>query len=349
MSVPHELNRTLNGYFGSNLSAILMAGVLAFWYQSADALTAEEDFQARCSASGVVLCNGFDSASAVSAGIQTAGDGSTQGMFSTDEKTSGAGSLRFTFRSGIGYANIGGAWSGNTSSPFSSGDTIYIQYRWKATPSYFSNNNNYWRSSIKHVNMHGSSSTCQGSEFTTILSGGRLSMYTNCGDGWFTDVNTNERLSRCTADCLIQQGANLVPSPNGSGYNCHYQNQFAGIGDGDGCFEPVADKWYTIYQKIQLGRWGGSDTTVEAWESHDGSPLLQFHRVNGVTWNNNRDDFFNRVRLETYMTEISRGAPTPAYIWYDELIVSKQPIAPPGSGGPVPLTPPRDLEVAPSE
>lgn len=292
---------------------------------------ADSDFVARCGAPGVVLCAGFDSANEVNDGIQFAGDGTQQGFIDMTEKLSGAGSLKFTFRPGVSYANIGGAWSSDLSHSFVSGQTIYVQYRWKAPPSYFTNNDAYWNSSVKQLNIHGASSTCQGSEFTTIT-GGRLEMYTNCGDGFHTDVATNALVSSCPGDCLIQQGSNLVPSPNGDGYNCHYQDQFAGIGDGSGCFWPVASTWYTIYEKISLGTWGGSDTAIEAWESHDGSPYRQFHRVNGVTWNDNGDAFLNRIRLETYMTEISGAAPVPAYIWYDELIVSTQPIAVPTEG-----------------
>ncbi|MHB8710434.1 MAG: fibronectin type III domain-containing protein [Minisyncoccota bacterium] len=310
--------------------------------QAAGTTTADADFQTRCTAVGVVLCNGLNTESDISAAVQTAGDGTRQVFIDTSDKVSGQGSAKFTLRSGVRDSNIGGALSFDLNHNFGTGQTIYVQYHWKAPSTYFSNNTNYWKSSIKQINIHGPSSTCQGSEFTTLLeTGQQLDMYTNCGDGWFTDVNTNTRLTTCSADCLIQQGSSLTASPNGDGYNCHYQNQYAGIGDGSGCFWPVPDKWYTIYEKITLGTWGGSNTTVDAWESHDGLPMKQFQRVAGVTWNNNMDSFFSKIRLETYMTELSKtgsAAPVSSSVSYDELIVSTQPIAAPGTATPPPST-----------
>ena len=310
---------------------VVAVAVAVLGVRAAAAATVDEDFAARCAAPGVVLCKGLDTESDLQTGeIGNASDGTRQSSVDTSQKASGGGSMKFTLRAGNSSQNIGGYWSTDLGRKFVSGDTIYVQYRWRATPAYFSNNRSYWRSSVKQINIHGPSSTCQGSEFTTILESDRISMYTNCGDGWFTDVNTNARLSSCTGACLIQQGSSTVASPNGSGYNCNYQNQFAGDGTGSGCYEPAADTWYTHYEVIKLGTWGGSNSSVAAYETHGGSGYKQFHRVDGVRWNNNRDDNFTRLRFETYMTEIAAAAPTAAHIWYDELIVSTQPIAAPG-------------------
>jgi hypothetical protein len=330
------------------LLLIAIATVATVASYPARAATPEADFAARCAAPGVVLCKGLDAESDLQAGeMGTAADGTRQGFIDTTASTSGGGSLMFTLRSGVSDKNIGGYWETGLGHAFVTGETIYVQYRWKASSTYFSNNNNYWNSSVKQINIHGPSSTCQGSEFTTILSKKRIEMYTNCGDGWFTNVDTNVIQSGCPADCLIQQGSSTTPAPSGDGYNCHYQNQFAGTGNGSGCFWPVADKWYTIYEKIKLGTLGGSNTIVESWESHDGLPFKQFHRVNGVTWHSG-DNNFSKLRFETYMTEIGSSAPTAAYVWYDELVVSTQPIAAPGNAGPAPsgLTPPTNLRVA---
>jgi hypothetical protein len=293
---------------------------------------ADDDFKARCSAPGVVLCKGLDTESELQAAeMGTAGDGSRQGFVDTAQKASGAGSLKFTFRAGNKSQNIGGYWETDLGKSFRTGDTLHIQYRWKATPEYFSHNDKYWNSSLKQINIHGPSSTCQGAEFTTIMWRGYPSMYTNCGDGWFTDVNTNATLAKCTGDCLLQQGSNTKASPSGSGYNCHYYSQVPGDGSGSGCFFPPANEWVTHYEIIKLGTFGGSDTVVEAFEAHGTGGYKQWHRVNNVRFNNNRDSFLSKVRFETYMTEISAAAPTNAYIWYDELVVSTQPIAAPNS------------------
>lgn len=304
------------------------------------------DFASRCAAPGVVLCKGFDTEADLQAGeMGPAGDGSRQGFPDSSQKASGAASLKFTFRSGNRSQNIGGYWSTDMGRSFKTGDTLYVQYRWRASPEYFSNNENYWKSSLKQINIHGPSSTCQGAEFTTVMYQGYPSMYTNCGDGWVTDVVTNALLLKCVADCLLQQGSSMTPSPNGSGYNCHYWDQVKGDGKGSGCFFPPANKWVTHYEMIKLGAFGGSDTVVHAFEAHDGSGYKQFHRVNNVRFNNNRDSYVSKLRFETYMTEISNAAPTPAYIWYDELIVSTQPIAVPSGAASVVPAPPKNVSV----
>jgi len=297
--------------------------------------TPESDFAARCAAAGVVLCEGFETSAAINDYLQTAGDATTQGVRDTTTRSSGNSSLRFTLRSGVSDQNIGGAWAKAIGHTFNVGDTMYIQYRIRMSPAYFSNNTNYWHSTIKHINVHGSSSTCQGAEYTTVYNqGGRVDMYNNCGDGFATQIGANVQGPCGGGDCLIQQGANHTASPSGSGYNCRYQNQVQGIGDGDGCFWTTTGyKWYTIYEKIFIGTFGGSTSTVDAYVAVNGGAYKQFHRVTGVFFNNNIDNFFDQVRMETYMTEIAGSAPTTAYVWYDELIMSTQPIAAPDNGG----------------
>lgn len=314
----------------------LIALVLALvpcigWSQTS---SPDADFAARCAAPGVILCNGLDNAADLALGqLNSAADGTIQGSIDTTNYASGGGSLKFTLRSGYGAQNIGGSWEVTLPQNFQAGDTLYVQYRWRGSPEYFTNNHNYWNSSVKQINIHGPSSTCQPAEFTTIMQYGYPSMYTDCGIGWFTNVTTNALLSACTGDCLLEQGATTVASPNGSGYNCHYQNQVAGGGTGSGCFLPPNDTWITHYEIITLGTQGTGTSSVAAFEAHNGKPYLQWQRVNGVTWFGGGDSYFNKLRFETYMTEIKQAAPTTAYVWYDELIVSTQPIAVPNNAG----------------
>jgi hypothetical protein len=326
--------------------ALKVAGSFAFFAActgmlapaaSSAATAVDSDFAARCGAAGVVLCTGLNSATDLQAGeIGPAGDGTQQGFIDTTQGASGAGSLKFTLRAGVSDRNVGGYWEASLPQNFKSGDTIYVQYRWRASPEYFTNNANYWQSSVKQINIHGPSSTCQGAEFTTVMQDGYPSMYTDCGIGWHTDVNTNALLSSCPDDCLLEQGSSTVAAPSGSGYNCHYQNQVAGSGNGSGCFVPPSNTWITHYEVIKLGTVGSNTSSVNAYEAHNGSAYKQWQRVNGVTFVSGGDSYFSKLRFETYMTEIARSAPSTAYIWYDELIVSTQPIAVPGNSGSAP-------------
>jgi len=327
------------------IAAATMAAVASYPVRAA---TPDQDFAARCAASGVVLCKGLDTASDISANIQPAGDGKIEGSLDTSNKTSGAGSLRFTLRAGVNDTNIGGAYSTSMGHTFGVGDTIYVQWRQMVTPEFLSNNNNYWQSSVKQINIHGSSSTCQGAEYTTAFygDGNKPEMYTNCGDGFDTNALTNALCNgSCSGDILLQQGSSLTSSPNGDGYNCHYNNQVAGKGDGSGCFFMPANTWVTFYEKIKIGAFGGSTSAVDAWVSVNGGPYKQFQRAAGITFNKNGDNNFQMIRLETYMTELKKAAPVTTYIWYDELIVSTQPIALPGNNGVVAMPAPTNLHV----
>lgn len=301
-----------------------------------DGPTEGTSFADRCTAPGVVLCNGLDLESDIASGMQQAADGTRQGFIDPTIKTSGAGSLKFTLRAGVHVSNIGGAWSGDLGKDFAAGDTIYVQWRQRVSPEYLSNNLSYWDSSIKQINIHGPSSTCQAAEFTTIT-GPRAanlpSMYTACGIGFDTHAETNV-LCDLTNDCndngpLLQQGSSLTPSPDGSGYNCNYQDQVPGDGLGTGCFFPAADTWYTYYEKIVIGAKGTRTSSVEAYVAVDGGPYKQWQRADQILFAEGGDDHFSVIRLETYMTELPLHAPSPvdAYVWYDELIVSTQPIA----------------------
>jgi hypothetical protein len=337
------------------LLIIAVAAAVALASYPARALTPEEDFLARCNAGGVVACYGFDTASDIASGIQQAADGTTQGSLDTLTKSSGAGSLMFLLRKGITTANIGGAWENSLGKTFNVGDTIYVQWRQMVSPEYLTNNLTHWGSSIKQINIHGPSSTCQGAEFTTVTGNNTPktanwpSMYTNCGIGFNTDAVTNILcdIGGCPGGILLQQGTTLVPSPGGSGYNCNYQNQFGGKGDGSGCFYPVANKWYTYYEKIFIGVFGGTTSTVDAYVAVDGGQYKQFQRAVNIRFDNGLDNNFTRARLETYMTELPKGgsaSTVDAFVWYDELIVSTQPIAAPGVG---PLPIPQNLRLTP--
>lgn len=298
-------------------------------------MSADSDFADRRSAPGVVFWNAFDNAGDIAGLIDTATDGTTQGTIDSTAGNfcSGTGSLRFKLRAGIADKNIGGAFEAPIGHSFTSGDTIYIQFREKITPEYKTNNLGYWHSSIKHFNCHGVSSTCQGAEYTMTtqpITPGTdhfINLYTNCGDGFNTDPVTNVLCSSCpNGGPMIQQGTDST-----HGYNCDYTNQTAGAGDGPGCFFPPSNEWVTYYVKIVLGTYNGNSSTIDAYVARSDGPYKQFQRAAGIEWAGG-DTTFAQIRMETYMTEIAGPAPVDAYVWYDELIISTLPIAAPNSG-----------------
>ncbi|MEK6627283.1 MAG: hypothetical protein AABY53_01550, partial [Bdellovibrionota bacterium] len=185
-----------------------------------------------------------------------------------------------------------------------------------------------WKTSL----FHRKGSTCGQIEITTVAypydNSGTPEMYTGCGTPGFTaqvpgTFNANGN--------LIQQGS----SPT-SGYNCDWQNIFAGNGNGSGCYIYVPNKWITFYYKIHLGDMtGGKNSSVQAFISMDGGEYKQFVNVNALPLFSDGPGLnkYDEITLTPYMTGLKVAAGVDAHMWFDELIVSAQPIAAPGFGG----------------
>jgi len=143
---------------------------------SVHARTPEEDFTARCTAPGVVKCNGFDNTSSDIVQKQNLfpdGLGVFRGGLDPDQKASGAGSLRFALppppHAG---ANIAGSWMGPQSAPafgrtFSQRSTFYLQFRLRLSPEMLTNS---WpaSNSYKIINMFHNGVSYGPIELTTI-------------------------------------------------------------------------------------------------------------------------------------------------------------------------------------
>jgi hypothetical protein len=290
---------------------------------------ADVDFAARCAAPGVVHCNGFDSADDLAKGkIGLNCSSADKSSLSTAQRASGNSALMFELSAGVSCSNIAGNWQYTYAPGFGAGDDLYVQYRFRASPEYFSNNENFWQSTVKQINIHGSSSSCQNTETTHILYQRSMQFYHTCaGTGLVADLDDGRYLPKCNhGACLVNQGSTLRKGAN-IGYNCDYAYSRAGKGNGVGCFWPVANKWYTIYIHYDLNTHGGNDNGYYAWESHDGGPYLQYLNIDGDgPWAAGGSTRYEEFWLETYMSEIKEAAPSTAYLWYDELIVSKQPI-----------------------
>ena len=87
-----------------------------------------------------------------------------------------------------------------------------------------------------------------------------------------------------------------------------------------------------FYYKGTIGDWGQPNSELEAWISVDGKPYEQWIDTPNFTLYAEGESTagFDSVYLTTYMTgkDSSVDHPT-AHAWYDELIVSTEPIAVP--------------------
>jgi hypothetical protein len=146
--------------------------------------------------------------------------------------------------------------------------------------------------------------------------------YKDCGaNGFYT--STDLKTFRSTASgppYWYQQGA----------YACQYPA--TGV-----CLSLPSNTWITYYFKVHNGTWESSNSTIEGWFATEGKPYVKWLNVSsGFSIGCNgaspcTSEVFNNLTLTPYMTSLSVSASQPAYVWYDELIVSTQPIAAPRS------------------
>jgi hypothetical protein len=103
----------------------------------------------------------------------------------------------------------------------------------------------------------------------------------------------------------------------------------------------------TLYYDVQIGTWGGSNSTVKAYVDYgDGEGYRQW--INAPSYNLvGADPGWGLTDFTSYSTGKTTSAPSPATYstWYDELILSTQPIAPPGGTGGV-IDGPRDASIS---
>jgi len=285
------------------------------------------DFQTRCAQAGVLICQGFDSPTAFTmatwpnSGLYGDDNNVLQGTMDTTVTASGGGSLRFTVPSNAG-SNGSGYWRQLIGQTFGQNSTFYVQFRQRFSPEFLTNKwvstgggPTWWKQEI----FSSDQSTCGNIELTTVNgdNNGFPQMYSQCGaDSLIQDLGNG--------DFLLEQGDTST-----SGYNCHYQNPTP-----SGCFMYPSNTWVTFCYKVHIGSWGQPNSSIQAWVAVGGQPYKEWINMQNHTLNQDAGlPAYNTVTLLDYMTNrnpsVSAG-PT-AYTWYDELIVSTQPVAAPNN------------------
>jgi hypothetical protein len=272
------------------------------------------DFSVRCKAPGVLVCQGFDSpeigiaAKWPASGLYPAGDNLIHGSFTSGQRASGAGSLHFEILTHTG-ANAAGFWRQSFGKSFGEGTTFYVQFRQRFTEQML--HNNWGDTTWKQVIFHNHGSTCSDVELTTAqyYNTGIPYMYTDCGSRHLTTNNSNPPY-------LFHQGD----------YKCWY-----GHLNTKDCFMYPTNQWVTFYYQVSIGHWGIADSEINAWVAFDGKPMKQWIKMPRFKLNNDHPgQDYDSVTLLTYMTGKDPGRDLPtADTWYDDLIVSTEPIAPP--------------------
>jgi len=302
---------------------------------------ADADFQARCAAPGVLKCNGFDNTTSdivQNVNLWPDGSGVFRAGLDTATKVSGSGALRFTLPPPpTAGANIAGRWSPDTNQmagaltrTFSQNSTFFVQYRFRLSPDMLSNT---WDSSWKVSLFHMNNLTCAGLELTLVNRNmsGVAEMYDQCGAGVVGTAGSGGSTHPPDPPYNIQ--TNTWP-------NCAYPNF-----DAAHCFTYPSNEWITMYYRVDIGTWDQPNSRVQAWVATESSPAYRQWLDTGATYtltcnsdpcssNPGLSQGFNNITLTPYMTALSSNAGkagVTSYMWFDELIVSTQPIAAPGS------------------
>lgn len=326
------------------LVRMVWPGILLVAFPAAAWATPDSDFQARCSAAGVVRCIAFDSAADVTA---DPGFSTSTGMFAgpvtaptldSAVKASGNSSLKFTIPAGSvggGAGSFAINFSPDVSIQFGEGQEFYVQWRQRFSSEFIDPGAGWKQTIIGEGDRPGVPVySCTQLEVVSQNSyrRGFAQMYHSCG---LKDGNYEALYEPYGAyDFKLQ---NAMPSPY-----CLYSTQSTGY---PGCFKYKPNQWMTFQVRIKIGTWYKNDgnyhrdSAIQMWIAEEGQPSQLVH-----SWlaydlaNNNPDAKYGKIWLLPYSGSdtFAQGGTT----WYDELIISRNRIADPGgsSSGP-PLAP----------
>jgi len=283
----------------------------------------QADFTTRCADPAVVLCFGFEEEELSTHGGSIAWsitDGAA-GTFvndlaeganlsgrlelATDQKSSGRSSLKFYMPSQTGagfagqfYANF----SSDNSIQFGEGEQFYVQWRQRFSAEFLKNRylpDSNWKQAI---------------------------------------IGEGDRSGYIAGSCTQLE---LVVNHDNFGSPAMYHS----CGLKDDRYDPIyqdwsidykADQWMTFQVIVKIGTWYKndfeyhSDSFIELWVAEEGEPSRRAIRQEYDIANNNPLAKYGKVWLLPYLTgKDSLQTHPDAYTWYDELIVSKAPIADP--------------------
>jgi hypothetical protein len=289
------------------------------------------DFQSRCTAPGVIKCVGWDDPSdfipasgggGYADGLYPADDKTIQGTMDKSIKTSGEGSLKFTIRP-YATANATGYWRANFGplekrTAFGPHSTLYLQFRFRVDENMLNFDwtkvsNQGWKVFIVYGPIPGPS--CTGAQFVqeNAYQTNIPRAYTSCGEpGLYTNNGVPPYLN--------EQGD----------YHCSYNSE--GKYSAPSCFVYPANVWMTEYWIVHTGDYGQPNTQFTAYIARQGEPLKKFIDLPNFKFNGGPDphDALETMLLQPFMSGATGTRPNPtAHMWFDELIISTKPIAPP--------------------
>lgn len=326
-----------------------------------------QDFATRCSQPGVLRCVGFDQASDIAGGSgeNTGVFPGTNNAPVLDSLTKASGNSSLKFSITTTSANSGGSYFANFSNDlntqFDSGQTFYVQWRQRFSPEYANMNlqnfgNNGWKQVIigsgdkpgctksnSVVIDNGGFCTSSCTALETVVQNsyhrGFAQMYNSCTGSSSTQ---NGRLTAGTPpyygfeepfnayDFKLQ---NAMPAP----YCLYSQTSATRFPPAGNCFGYFPNEWMTFKVKIVIGQRTADyfkDSQIELSIAREGQASVKVisYRWDLAAGTPAQNLKYGKIWLLTYNTNNAgnnNAVITPAYSWYDELVISSNDIADP--------------------
>lgn len=303
------------------------------------ATAAETDFQARCHSPGVIRCVGFDSVSEIAGGY---GDnfgilaGATTPTIDSATKASGNGSLRFEIPSRSG-ADTSGTYftnfSRDLSTQFGENSEFYVQWRQKFSPEFL--NTIYragegWKQAIigtgDQPGHHYPSCTTLEIVVQNTYQRGFAQMYNSCTGSSshaaydpfqerYGSYDFKLQNDRPAPFCLYSQGRTDPPTffpPKGDCFG-YFPNEWMTFQVKVKTGPRVKDEFMNSYVQLSIARERAPSQLVVSWGP--------YHLSAGDPGEGQE---YGKIWLLPYHTDKDPNQITPkAYVWYDELIISR--------------------------
>jgi len=299
------------------------------------------NFQARCSSPGVIRCVGFDSPADI---VGKYGDnsgilvGATKPVLDAAIKASGESSLKFTIPSKSG-ADTSGSYFANfsedLSSQFGENSEFYVQWRQRFSPEFL--NTRYdggegWKQVIIGTGDQPGHlySSCSALEVVVqnTYQRGFARIYDSCtgsaSHGAYDPFSQPFATPWNGANFKLQ---NAMHSPY-----CLYDNQGKSqLPPTGNCFGYFPNEWMTFQVHVKMGPRVNDEFTnsfVQLWIAREGQPsrlVIDWGRYNLSAGDATEGQKFGKIWLLPYHTgKNASQVHAPGFVWYDELIVSRQ-------------------------
>lgn len=318
--------------------------VLLLWASGAQALTAEQDFANRVGAAGVTASQGFDATTICTPVSGTSNPGFHQGTAGnrcfrdTTIKMSGASAFRLEIPTeGSAGSNGPGSWGEDFLHRFDAGQSMYIQWAQRVDSAMLNQDygsNVDWKQVIIW-DMQREVPSC--TAFQIVLHNtqmwGAPTGYSECGSTGFITAPGTTNWKTTSPPYTLHQ-----PTSPTDGYNGEFRLDGSGGvhscdtggGDGVGFFCYPANTWVTYYLAVTINSIGSANSIVKGYVSVNRLPYKQIYNITNYTFRKEGGaDQISGIDLNAYMTARTTTVASLAYTWFDEFIVSTNPIAAP--------------------